>query len=154
MNQRECAGDNYLQTSVNQQQNSRARWQETLNHSSSLLDLRRAVKDNGEASPCISGCRSICWKVCIYVMNALSTYTPLFTWYGYLLFEKMFLLGQETDAGIWKHSLLESRSTYSSLREHFLKYVNHPEYLTAASSDPLADDPDVSGIQFQAQSCS
>ncbi|RYO77251.1 hypothetical protein DL766_008065 [Monosporascus sp. MC13-8B] len=46
------------------------------------------------------------------------------------------------DIDDWSRSLLELRSEYSSLRNHFLKYVNHPECLTAASSDPLADDPD------------
>ncbi|KAI1375039.1 RabGAP/TBC [Hypoxylon crocopeplum] len=95
---------------------STIRWQETLRHSNSLADLQRAVKDNGPNSPCISGCRSICWKA--------------------------FLLNQTTNTTNWSHALLESRSTYSSLRDHFLKYIKHPEYLTAASADPLADDAD------------
>ncbi|KAI1768848.1 RabGAP/TBC [Hypoxylon sp. FL1150] len=95
---------------------STARWQETLKHSHSLADLQRAVKDNGPNSPCVSGCRSICWKA--------------------------FLLNQTTNTTNWSHALLESRSTYSSLRDHFLKYIRHPEYLTAATLDPLADDAD------------
>ncbi|OTB08631.1 hypothetical protein M426DRAFT_316640 [Hypoxylon sp. CI-4A] len=96
---------------------STTRWQETLKHSNSLADLQRAVKDNGaDTSPCISGCRSICWKA--------------------------FLLNQTTDTTNWSHALLESRSTYSSLRDHFLKYIEHPEYLTSATVDPLADDAD------------
>ncbi|KAI1312167.1 rab-GTPase-TBC domain-containing protein [Xylaria venustula] len=93
-----------------------SRWQETLKHSSSLADLQRAVKDDGLDSPCITGCRSVCWKA--------------------------FLLSQTTHASNWTHALLESRSSYASLREHFLKYTKHPEYLTAGSSDPLADDAD------------
>ncbi|KAH9898895.1 RabGAP/TBC [Xylariomycetidae sp. FL2044] len=93
-----------------------ARWQETLKHSASLADLQQAVKRNGAASPCVSGCRSICWKA--------------------------FLLSQTTNTANWSHALLESRSTYASLRDHFLKYIKHPEYLAAAPSDPLADDPD------------
>ncbi|KAI1338025.1 RabGAP/TBC [Xylariaceae sp. FL0016] len=93
-----------------------ARWQDTLKHSSSLAELQRAVKDNGPDSPCISGCRSICWKA--------------------------FLLNRTTNTTNWSHALLESRSTYSSLRDHFLKYIKHPEYLTAGNSDPLADDAD------------
>ncbi|KAI1502734.1 rab-GTPase-TBC domain-containing protein [Biscogniauxia marginata] len=93
-----------------------ARWQETLKHSSSLAHLQRAVKEDGPASPCISGCRSICWKA--------------------------FLLNQTTNAVNWSHALLESRSTYASVRDHFLKYIKHPEYLTAGTSDPLADDAD------------
>ncbi|KAI0527781.1 rab-GTPase-TBC domain-containing protein [Xylaria bambusicola] len=92
-----------------------ARWQETLKHSSSLADLQRAVKHNASDSPCIVGCRSVCWKA--------------------------FLLNQTTltDSN-WTHALLESRSSYTSLREHFLKYCKHPEYLNAGNSDPLADD--------------
>ncbi|KAI3336399.1 RabGAP/TBC [Xylariaceae sp. AK1471] len=91
-----------------------SRWQETLKHSSSLADLQRAVKDNGPDSPCIAGCRSVCWKA--------------------------FLLNQTTHTTNWTHALLESRSSYASLRDHFLKYIKHPEYLTAGNSDPLADD--------------
>ncbi|KAI1808417.1 RabGAP/TBC [Daldinia bambusicola] len=90
------------------------RWQETLKHSTSLEDLQQAVKDNGPSSPCISGCRSICWKI--------------------------FLLGQSTNTADWSQAISETRSTYSSLRDHFLKYINHPEYLTTDSADPLADD--------------
>ncbi|KAI0480846.1 RabGAP/TBC [Xylariaceae sp. FL0804] len=92
------------------------RWQETLEHSSSLGDLQQAVAHNGPASPCVAGCRSVCWKA--------------------------FLLSQTTDAANWSHALLESRSTYSSLRDHFLRYIKHPEYLNAGISDPLADDAD------------
>ncbi|KAK7970441.1 hypothetical protein PG996_001130 [Apiospora saccharicola] len=91
------------------------RWQETVKHSS-LADLQRAVKFNGPNSPCISGCRSICWKT--------------------------FLLGHGSNTTSWTHALLESRSTYSSLRDHFLKYIEHPEYLATVNTDPLADDPD------------
>ncbi|KAI8963903.1 RabGAP/TBC [Daldinia sp. FL1419] len=95
---------------------STTRWQETLKYSTSLTDLQRAVKDNGSSSPCILGCRSICWKA--------------------------FLLSQSTNTVDWSHTISESRSTYSSLRDHFLKYIKHPEYLTADSADPLADDTD------------
>ncbi|KAK8125356.1 uncharacterized protein PG998_001115 [Apiospora kogelbergensis] len=94
---------------------STERWQDTVKHSS-LADLQRAVKFNGPSSPCISGCRSICWKT--------------------------FLLGHGSDTTSWTHALLESRSTYASLRDHFLKYIDHPEYLAAVNTDPLADDPD------------
>ncbi|RYC61185.1 hypothetical protein CHU98_g5016 [Xylaria longipes] len=97
-----------------------SRWQETLKHSSSLADLQRATRDNGSGSPCISGCRSVCWKA--------------------------FLLNQTTHTANWAHALLESRSSYASLREHFLKYSKHPEYLTAGNSDPLAEDANVSSL--------
>lgn len=94
------------------------RWQETIKHSSSLSDLQRAVKFTGLDSPCIKGCRSICWKV--------------------------FLLGHGSSTTNWSHALLESRSTYASLKDHFLRYIKHPEYLANVNTDPLADDPDVS----------
>ncbi|KAI1769960.1 RabGAP/TBC [Hypoxylon cercidicola] len=94
---------------------STARWQETLKYSNSLADVHRAVKE-GPNSPCISGCRSICWKA--------------------------FLLNQTTNARDWSEALLESRNTYYSMKDYFLKYIKHPEYLTAASVDPLADDVD------------
>ncbi|KAK7941021.1 uncharacterized protein PG986_013408 [Apiospora aurea] len=94
---------------------STERWQETAKHSS-LADLQRAVRFNGPSSPCISGCRSICWK--------------------------SFLLGHGSSTTSWTHALLESRSTYAFLRDHFLKYINHPEYLATVNTDPLADDPD------------
>ncbi|KAI1096319.1 RabGAP/TBC [Rostrohypoxylon terebratum] len=90
------------------------RWQETLKYSTSLRDLQQAVKDNGPNSPCISGCRSVCWKA--------------------------FLLSQSTDPTSWSNTILESRGTYASLRDLYLKYIKNPEYLTTASSDPLADD--------------
>lgn len=41
----------------------RTRWGETLKQSSSFADLQRAVKFNGTDSPCVAGCRSVCWKV-------------------------------------------------------------------------------------------
>ncbi|KAI1879592.1 hypothetical protein JX265_002546 [Neoarthrinium moseri] len=93
------------------------RWQETVKHSASLSDLQRAVKFNGPDSPCVTGCRSVCWKA--------------------------FLLGHgSSTAANWSHALLESRSTYASLRDHFLKYIKHPEYLANVNTDPLADDAD------------
>ncbi|KAJ2977864.1 hypothetical protein NUW58_g7677 [Xylaria curta] len=95
---------------INPPRASSSRWQETLKHSSSLADLQRATRDNGPDSPCVSGCRSA------------------------------FLLNQTTHTTNWTHALLESRSSYASLRDHFLKYNKHPEYLTAGNSDPLADD--------------
>ncbi|KAI1326357.1 rab-GTPase-TBC domain-containing protein [Xylariaceae sp. FL0255] len=99
------------------------RWQETLKHSSSLADLQQAVRENGPESPCVAGCRSVCWKA--------------------------FLLNQTTHSTNWAHALLESRSSYASLRDHFLKYIKHPEYLTAGTSDPLADDNNSPWITYR-----
>lgn len=95
---------------------AKTRWGQTLEHSSSFADLQRAVKFNGSDSPCVAGCRSVCWKA--------------------------FLLFKDTNAANWAHVLLEHRTTYSALREHYLKYIKHPELLTQLSLDPLADDPD------------
>ncbi|KAI3400933.1 hypothetical protein diail_1140 [Diaporthe ilicicola] len=95
---------------------SKARWDETLKQSSSFADLQRAVKFNGPGSPCVSGCRSVCWKA--------------------------FLLFKDVSSANWSHVLHENRNSYSSLREHYLKYIKHPELLNELSLDPLADDPD------------
>ncbi|KAF3769848.1 hypothetical protein M406DRAFT_21805, partial [Cryphonectria parasitica EP155] len=94
----------------------RARWEETLKQSTNFEDLQRSVKFNGPGSPCVAGCRSVCWKA--------------------------FLLFKDASAATWSHVLLENRNTYSTLREHYLKYIKHPELLTEQSLDPLADDPD------------
>ncbi len=56
---------------------------------------------------------------------------------------KAFLLFQGAPAANWSHILLEGRNTYSTLREHYLKYISHPEQLAELSLDPLADDPEV-----------
>lgn len=86
-----------------------------MKHSSSFADLQRAVKFNGQTSPCVAGCRSVCWKA--------------------------FLLFQGTSSSNWSHVLLEARNSYGSLRDQHLKYIKHPEKLNELSVDPLADDP-------------
>ncbi|KAI1393709.1 RabGAP/TBC [Hypoxylon trugodes] len=95
---------------------STTRWQETLKYSASLADLQQAIKNKGPNSPCISGCRSICWKA--------------------------FLLNRTADTTNLSSILSESRNTYASLKDQLLKYVKHPEHLLAESVDPLADDAD------------
>lgn len=52
------------------------------------------------------------------------------------------MLFKDVNAANWSHILLESRNSYSSLREHYLKYIKHPELLTELTLDPLADDPE------------
>lgn len=32
-------------------------------HQGSLAELQNAVKFNGDSSPCVTGLRSVCWKV-------------------------------------------------------------------------------------------
>jgi TBC1 domain family member 5 len=116
---------------------SKLRWDETLKASASFADLQRAVKFNGPNSPCVAGCRSVCWKVGIlFSVIALP---------GRLCSNKQqaFLLFQDASSANWSHVLLESRNTYSALREHYLRYVKHPEQLAELELDPLADDPEV-----------
>ncbi|KAL8381428.1 hypothetical protein RB595_005613 [Gaeumannomyces hyphopodioides] len=94
---------------------TRGRWQETVKHSASFVELQRAVKFNGPESPCIAGCRSVCWKA--------------------------FLLFQAVPTADWSHALLASRNSYSSLSDRQLLYIRHPEKLAELPLDPLADVP-------------
>ncbi|KAL7789271.1 RabGAP/TBC [Trichoderma afarasin] len=96
---------------------TQARWQATQTHCASVEDLQNAVRHNGPSSPCLSGCRSVCWKV--------------------------FLLSKDGDSTkpSWSQSLREKRESYNERRDHFLKFINHPEALTELTIDPLADDP-------------
>jgi TBC1 domain family protein 5 len=86
-----------------------------LKHSSIVTDLQRAVKFNSSASPCVTGCRSVCWK--------------------------SFLLFRGGSPSAWSQALLQKRNTYSSVREQYLKYIERPELLNDLPYDPLADDP-------------
>lgn len=53
-----------------------------------------------------------------------------------------FLLFGNLDKSTWKKTLSDSRSAYTSLREHFLRDIEHPDDLSA--TDPLTDDESVS----------
>ncbi|KAL2074375.1 hypothetical protein VTL71DRAFT_8153 [Oculimacula yallundae] len=92
---------------------SSIRWEVTTSHAASLDSLKKSVKVDGDESPCISGLRSVCWKI--------------------------FLLFQSTDITSWSRALDDSRSAYTSLREHFLRYIQNPDELGSAL-DPLDDD--------------
>ncbi|ETS06526.1 RabGAP/TBC [Trichoderma reesei RUT C-30] len=96
---------------------TQARWQATQAHCASLDDLRNAVRHNGPSSPCLSGCRSVCWKVFLLSKD-----------------------GEDTRSG-WPQTLRDKRELYNERRDHFLKFINHPEALTELAIDPLADDP-------------
>ncbi|KAI9809508.1 MAG: hypothetical protein M1827_006814 [Pycnora praestabilis] len=50
-----------------------------------------------------------------------------------------FLLFENLDQSTWSKTLSDSRSAYSSLREHFLRTIEHPDELESAI-DPLAED--------------
>ncbi|KAF7510595.1 hypothetical protein GJ744_006207 [Endocarpon pusillum] len=93
---------------------SKKRWNLCFSEDKIGFDLREAVRDlEDEPSPCQDGVRSVCWK-------AFLLYGPL----------------SHTS---WPKKLTESRDAYFSLREHFLRYIDHPDDLQSAV-DPLADD--------------
>ncbi|CAG8962438.1 hypothetical protein HYFRA_00014067 [Hymenoscyphus fraxineus] len=94
-------------------EDSRKRWEVTRRHSSTLDALKKAVKADGDHSPCVSGLRSVCWKT--------------------------FLLFQNIQTTTWSRALVDSRSAYTSLREHFLRYIENPDEVGSAL-DPLDDD--------------
>ncbi|KAM0253578.1 hypothetical protein ACHAQJ_007250 [Trichoderma viride] len=96
---------------------TQARWQATQTHCTSVDDLQNAVRHNGSSSPCLSGSRSVCWKIFLLSKD-----------------------GDGTELG-WSQSLREKRELYSERRDHFLKFIKHPEALTELTIDPLADDP-------------
>ena len=81
------------------------------------VDLRQAIRDDGDFDPCEDGLRSVCWK--------------------------SFLLNGPLSKASWTRKLKDNRAGYSSLRSHFLKYIDNPNDLHS-STDPLADDDTVS----------
>ncbi|KAK3692381.1 rab-GTPase-TBC domain-containing protein [Podospora appendiculata] len=98
---------------------AKLRWEDTVKQTPTLAQLQQAVKSNmpdGLDSPCVSGCRSVCWKVS--------------------------LLFRDAPAAQWSHILRESRSSYSSACAQHLRFIKHPEQLAALEFDPLADDPE------------
>ncbi|KAG0652171.1 TBC1 domain family member 5 [Hyphodiscus hymeniophilus] len=77
---------------------SRLRWQITTKHATSLDELKKSVRLDGDDSPSKAGLRSI------------------------------FLLFEGTEITGWSRALLDSRSAYASLREHLLRFIeNHDE---------------------------
>lgn len=57
----------------------------------------------------------------------------------WLLICQAFLLFGPLSQSSWPARLAESRGTYKSLRDHFLRFIDHPNDLHSAA-DPLADD--------------
>ncbi|KAL6924813.1 hypothetical protein ACHAP8_000811 [Fusarium lateritium] len=94
---------------------SLSRWRETQSQGAHLGDLRHAVRENGPSSPCVSGCRSLCWKT--------------------------FLLSTAAEGLSWSQVLDDGRQSYTEQRNHFLKYIKHPEALAELNIDPLNEDP-------------
>ncbi|KAF7563804.1 hypothetical protein G7046_g309 [Stylonectria norvegica] len=93
-----------------------ARWKETQIQAGTLAELQKAVRYNGPSSPCLTGCRSVCWKT--------------------------FLLSRESTETSWSQFLYHGRTLYAEQRDHFLKFIKRPEALAELTVDPLADDPD------------
>ena len=77
------------------------------------VDLREAVRNGDGLDPCERGLRSVCWKA--------------------------FLLYGPISQASWPKKLSEGRSAYSSLRDHFLRFIDNPNDIQTAA-DPLADD--------------
>ena len=53
------------------------------------------------------------------------------------------MLFQSTEVTGWSRTLVDSRSAYTSLREHLLRYIENPDEVGSAL-DPLDDDQYVS----------
>ncbi|KAK1781808.1 rab-GTPase-TBC domain-containing protein [Copromyces sp. CBS 386.78] len=97
----------------------KSRWEETLRYSSkpsSFLDLQQAIKHHPQDSPCLTGCRSVCWKI--------------------------LLLFRDSPTEKWAETLSGCRNAYTSIHEKHLRFIKHPELLAELPVDPLADDPD------------
>lgn len=55
---------------------------------------------------------------------------------------QIFLLCDDLDRSKWTDRLADTRSAYDSLKDHFLKYIKHPNDLQS-TVDPLAEDEEV-----------
>ncbi|KAK3340337.1 RabGAP/TBC [Neurospora tetraspora] len=98
---------------------AKSKWEETMRYSSkpsSFLDLQQAIKHHPQDSPCLTGCRSVCWKI--------------------------LLLFRDSPTEKWAEILSGCRSSYTSIHEKHLRFIKHPELLAELPVDPLADDPD------------
>ncbi|KAL3474192.1 rab-GTPase-TBC domain-containing protein [Aspergillus californicus] len=94
-------------------EDSRQKWNTLFHHRDTPSDLRRALKSEQEDDICNDGLRSICWKA--------------------------FLLFEDLSRTRWPDKLSEARSAYIALKDHFLRFIKHPDNLQS-TVDPLADD--------------
>lgn len=115
---------------------SRRKWDTLFSYGESASDLKRALKSEEQGNPCDEGLRSVCWKVRIFFL------TDIRSGLTDLIDGQAFLLCDGLDRSAWLARISDSRSAYSSLREHFLKYIEHPDDLQSAI-DPLAEDEEV-----------
>ncbi|KAG9505781.1 hypothetical protein J7337_002753 [Fusarium musae] len=58
-------------------------------------------------------------------------------------FPKTFLLSTAAEGLSWSQVLDDERKLYAEKRNHFLKYIKHPEALAELNIDPLTEDPSV-----------
>ncbi|KAJ5385102.1 hypothetical protein N7517_003013 [Penicillium concentricum] len=92
---------------------TKKRWDVLFSDNDTPSDLRAALQSEQGGNLCNDGLRSVCWK-------------------AFLLFDGL-------DKTEWASKLDESRDAYRALRDHFLKYIEHPDDLES-TVDPLADD--------------
>ncbi|RDL40603.1 Ypt of gyp1p [Venustampulla echinocandica] len=64
---------------------------------------------------------------------------PVFLVSAQFVGRQTFLLFQDTEVTGWSRALANSRSAYSSLREHLLRFIENPDEVGSAQ-DPLDDD--------------
>jgi hypothetical protein len=64
-----------------------------------------------------------------------------------LIQSQIFLLFKTLDRSTWPSKLHESRDTYSSLRAHYLRAIEHPDEFDS-SVDPLSENEEVAGRFF------
>ncbi|PSN67896.1 RabGAP/TBC [Corynespora cassiicola Philippines] len=88
----------------------------------SLTDLKIAVSSHREPQ-ITAGLRSVCWKI--------------------------FLLFKTLDRSSWPNRLLDSRTTYDSLRSHYLRAIQHPDEFES-SVDPLSENEESPWVALRA----
>ncbi|KAI9852670.1 MAG: hypothetical protein M1838_006127 [Thelocarpon superellum] len=112
---------------------SRTRWQALRADFPTRSALRGAAKLGDGASPCVSGLRSVCWKV-EHPPRSSNTARRRLTWYfqAYLLFP-------DYSPASWVEKQAQTRQAYVDLRTKYLHTLLHPHEIESAV-DPLADD--------------
>ncbi|KAF2789812.1 RabGAP/TBC [Melanomma pulvis-pyrius CBS 109.77] len=88
----------------------------------SLTDLKISVSAHNEPQ-ITAGLRSVCWKI--------------------------FLLFKTLDRSSWPNRLNDSRTTYNSLRSHYLRAIQHPDEFES-SEDPLSENEESPWVALRA----
>ncbi|OJD17794.1 hypothetical protein AJ78_02147 [Emergomyces pasteurianus Ep9510] len=91
---------------------ARKRWDVVFASNSSLAELTQALRNKDGRVLCEDGLRSVA---------------------------QAFLVHRNLDTASWPVQISDSRAAYMSLRDHFLKYIQHPDDLPS-TADPLAED--------------